>query len=291
MPSLPRQSLPILAAILGLGTYGVMDGFMKAAAIAAGAYSATFFRNMIGAGIMAGPWLWRARSLPGPDALRIHALRGAVTGVMAVLFFYGLARTPMAEAMGLTFTAPLVALYLAAALLHEPVGGRAIAGSLLALGGVGVIAQGKFTGAYDAESVKGLGAILVSSMLYAVNLVLQRKQAQLAAPQEIAFFQALFVTAFLGLGAPLLAHVPSSETWGYIVAGAALAGISQLLLSWAYARAEAQVLVPMEYTAFVWAALVGWIGFAEPLTWRTLAGVALIVAGCLHAARKVRVPA
>jgi S-adenosylmethionine uptake transporter len=41
----------------------------------------------------------------------------------------------------------------------------------------------------------------------------------------------------------------------------------------------------MEYTAFIWAALVGWFAFHEPLTLRTMAGVALIVAGCLIAAR------
>ena len=71
-----------------------------------------------------------------------------------------------------------------------------------------------------------------------------------------------------------------------IALAAALAATSLLLLSWAYARAEAQVLVPLEYTAFIWAALMGWVAFAEPLTWSTIAGVALIVAGCLAAARR-----
>ena len=30
-----------------------------------------------------------------------------------------------------------------------------------------------------------------------------------------------------------------------------------MLLSWAYARAEAQYLAPVEYTAFIWASLFG----------------------------------
>ena len=41
----------------------------------------------------------------------------------------------------------------------------------------------------------------------------------------------------------------------------------------------------MEYTGFIWAALIGWAAFDEALTWRTLAGVVLIVGGCLYAAR------
>ena len=58
------------------------------------------------------------------------------------------------------------------------------------------------------------------------------------------------------------------------------------MLAWAYRRAEAQVLVPLEYSAFVWAAMVGWWAFGEGVTGTTLVGVALIVAGCLVAARR-----
>ena len=56
------------------------------------------------------------------------------------------------------------------------------------------------------------------------------------------------------------------------------------IVTWAYARAEAQVLIPVEYTAFIWAAICGWVFFGEALTWPVLAGTALIVAGCLISA-------
>ena len=58
------------------------------------------------------------------------------------------------------------------------------------------------------------------------------------------------------------------------------------MLSWAYARAEARVLIPVEYSAFIWAALLGWVMFAEAVTLATLVGTALIVVGCLVAARQ-----
>ena len=45
------------------------------------------------------------------------------------------------------------------------------------------------------------------------------------------------------------------------------------------------MLIPVEYTAFVWAALLGWWVFGEALTWPVLVGTALIVAGSLIAAR------
>ena len=283
--------LPILAALAGLACFGVMDGFMKAAAIALGAYAALFWRNLVGSLVMLPIWLARgnkdgSRGLPGPTALRLHIMRSAVSCVMAVMFFYGLARTPVAEAMALSFIAPLLALYLAAATLGEELSPRAVAGSVVALSGVGVIAAGKFGGHYDAESIKGLVAILASAVLYAWNLVLQRRQSQLASPEEISFFQTFFIFCLLGLGAWWFAPLPQPKMWTVLAASAVLSTGSLMLLGWAYARAEAQVLVPLEYTAFIWAALVGWLAFSEPLTLRTLAGVVLIVAGCLIALRR-----
>jgi S-adenosylmethionine uptake transporter len=58
-----------------------------------------------------------------------------------------------------------------------------------------------------------------------------------------------------------------------------------MLMSHAYSRAEAQRLVSVEYTAFIWAALLGWWFFAEPVSARSLFGTSLIVLGCLISAR------
>jgi S-adenosylmethionine uptake transporter len=57
------------------------------------------------------------------------------------------------------------------------------------------------------------------------------------------------------------------------------------MLSWAYARAEAQYLIPTEYSAFVWAVIIGWLFFDEAVGWATIIGAALITVGCLIASR------
>ena len=102
----------------------------------------------------------------------------------------------------------------------------------------------------------------------------------------MALFQTVVVGLFLGLAAPWLAVRPDREALLLIFGGAVLAMVSLAVISWGYGRAEAQALLPIEYTAFVWAALIGWIMFDEAVTWATLAGVVLIVGGCLIAARK-----
>src|SRR3546814_20390404 len=96
-------------------------------------------------------------------------------------------------------------------------------------------------------------------MFYAVNLVYQRKQALLAGPVEIALFQNGIVALIFLCFSPWFGTWPDAASLRVILLGAALATAALLLLSWGYARAEAQVLVPVEYTGFLWAALFGWL--------------------------------
>jgi S-adenosylmethionine uptake transporter len=277
-------AIAIAVAATGLGFFSLMDAAMKDLSIALGAYNAVLWRNMIGAILTGALFLGTRQAWPQIHVLRLHAWRSAVVAAMAISFFWALARLPLAEAIGLSFIAPVIALYLAAILLGETIGREAIIASIAGLAGVAVIVFGKFSGQYDDEAFWGVAAVLFSAVVYAYNLVLARQQAQLAGPIEIAFFQNLLLSAVLMLAGPWLLVAAPLEKLPMLTAAAALAVIALLLLSWAYARAEAQILIPVEYTAFIWAALFGWLFFAEPVTIWTLAGTALIVAGSLVAA-------
>ena len=134
-------------------------------------------------------------------------------------------------------------------------------------------------------SLAGVAAVLGSALFYAVNLALQRKQAQLAGPVEIALFQNLLVGLLFLPAAPWLLAWPDAGGWRDIALAAGLAVTALMLLSWGYARAETQVLVPIEYTGFAWAALFGWLWFGETVGAATVAGAGLIVIGCWIAAR------
>ena len=279
--------LPFLAAMAGICTFSMMDAMMKGASIAAGVYSALLLRCTFGSLLMLPVWLLSGARWPALKVLQVHVLRSAVVAGMALLFFWALVRLPLAEAIALSFIAPLIALYLAAVLLGESIQTEAVVASLLGLSGVIIIVAARLGGnTLDEQSGWAIGAVLASAVLYAWNLILQRQQAQIAKPQEIALFQNLLVAAILSLAAPWLLHWPGNAALRDIALAAALAGASLLLLSWAYARAEAQALVPVEYTGFIWAALFGWLKFGEQITWATLAGVVLIVIGSWIAARR-----
>lgn len=282
-------TLPFAAACVGIALFSAMDAAMKGVSIAIGAYNAMLWRALIGAGVSGAIFFALRTPLPAKGAMRLHLLRGALTAVMAVLFFWGVVRVPLAEAIAISFIAPLIALYLAAVMLGERIRGSAILGSLLGLAGVGIILVARARGDFGPEALPGALAVLGSAVLYALNIVLMRKQALVAKPMEIAFFQSLTTSGFLLLAAPLLAAWPAGGQLPALTLSALLAISSLVLLSWAYGRAEAQALIAVEYTAFGWAALFGWLVYGEAITWAVLAGTALIIIGCIVAARQGRV--
>ena len=115
---------------------------------------------------------------------------------MALLFFWGLARVPMAQAIALAFVAPLIALYLAAVILKERIDRRRdprlparLRRSRRDPGRAGRRRT------WAGRPCSGALSILASAGLYAWNIILMRQQAQLAGPVEIAFFTGLIIAA------------------------------------------------------------------------------------------------
>ncbi len=291
--------LPYAVATLGIALFSLMDAVMKQLVLDIGAYNAMLWRVVVGTVLGGVVFMAVGPSWPSRQTLKLHSWRNYVTSVMTLSFFWGIGRVPLAEGIALSFIAPLITLYLAALLLGEKIGRAAIIASGLGIAGVAVILAGKLGAAFTTEAKWGVAAILFSAVLYAYNLILQRQLSQVASPMEIVFFQGpmvlgLFLLAALfcqlafgvmGQPSPVVVVVPGIAHVPGIVASAVLALISLFAMSWAYARAETQLLVTAEYSAFVWAAVLGWVYFDEQLTVATLFGTLLIVIGCSIAAR------
>ncbi|MEO6433024.1 MAG: DMT family transporter [Sphingomicrobium sp.] len=282
-----RPIFAFAVALAAVGVLSVMDAVMKGLVLALGIYVTSVWRALLGATTGAIIYLPTRKSWPDRKTLRIHVARGIIIAVMGVAFFWGLARTPMAQAIALTFIAPLIALVLSALFLNEKAGKGVIGGSLLAFGGVAVILAGQATADLGRDALQGSAAILFSAVCYAVNIVLMRAQAMAARPPEITFFQNLTIASTMLLAVPVVGHLPFPHgQWPALIAASLMSTAGVLLFAVAYARGQASYLSVTEYSAFIWAALLGWLVFGEPVSGWTLAGAGLIVCGCLIAARK-----
>src|SRR4051812_32657508 len=264
-----------------------MDAVMKHLVIAIGIFAVSVWRSLLNLTIASSLYLPRRLPRPSRATLLIHIGRGIVVMVMALLFFWGIGRVPLAQGIALTFIAPLIALLLAAGFLGETIGRRSIIGSAAAFGGVILIVLGQARAELGPAVLLGSAAIIASALCYAVNIVMMRHQALAAKPLEINFFQSLTVAVLWFAAVPLfgIPAWPAGQIWWVIVASL-MSTAGGLLFAWAYARAEAGYLAVTEYSAFLWASALGWIVFREPVSLYTLAGASLIVAGCLIAVRR-----
>lgn len=277
-------------ACAGIALFSCMDAFLKGLSLQIGAYNAMLWRSVAGTILSAPLYFAARRGWPARATLALHVKRSAAAAISVFLFFFGLVRVPMAEGVALTFLSPLLAILLAAPMLGERIRGRALAACGIAFLGVGLIVVSKAGGRQVDDALVGRGAILLASLFYAYNLVQLRRSAQVAGPIEITFFTNLVFTGVYALAAPFLAVWPEMRFWPAEFAAAGFAIVSSLLLAWAYAHAETQAIVPVEYTAFIWSSILGWLVFGEVLMPLTVAGAGLIVCGALYGARGQRGP-
>lgn len=276
-----------LVALAAVSTLSIMDAVMKHLVLVIGILAVSVWRaavNLVFAGALylphGGPW-------PKRSTLKIHIARGVLVTGLAFLFFWGIGRVPLAQAIALTFIGPLIALLLAGVFLKEHIGSRSIVGSIAAFGGVLVIMFGQARAQLGPQVLLGSAAILGSAICYAVNIVMMRPQAQAAGPFEINFFQSLTVMLVWLVVLPFVGlPVSPGWQWPWILIAASLSTCGTLLYGWAYARGEASYLAVTEYSAFLWASALGWLIFRERVSLYTLAGAVLIVGGCLVAARR-----
>jgi len=278
-----------LAALGAVAVLSAMDAVMKHLVLVIGIFAVSVWRSFVNVGLASAIYFPSKDPWPTRRTLALHVARGVLVTALAFLFFWGIGRVPLAQAIALTFIGPLIALLLAAAFLHEKIGPRTVWGSVAAFSGVLVIMFGQAQAKVGPEVMLGSAAILLSAGCYAVNIVMMRPQALAAGPFEINFFQSLTVMVTWLLVLPFLGLPAAPEgQWAWVVLASLLSTCGTLLYGWGYARGPASYLAVTEYSGFLWASLFGWLAFHERVSTYTLAGATLIVGGCIIAARGKR---
>ena len=128
----------ILACLVGIFLLSAMDAAVKGLVLAVGAYNALLWRSIMATGAAGLNWTALRGRRPSAEALRLHAQRGAVVSVIGFAFFWGLGRLPLAEAIALSFVAPLVALFLASRFGLWSVGAYLLSGAICTLAALAI---------------------------------------------------------------------------------------------------------------------------------------------------------
>jgi drug/metabolite transporter (DMT)-like permease len=224
---------------------------------------------------------------PTKEALRFHAMRSVLIVFTATSFFYALSKIPIADAMALSFLAPLFIALFGVLLLKEQFDIKIAAALLAGILGMVVIVGGKIGGAtYQGEALYGAAAAVASAVSYSLVLVLLRSRTGIDPLPTIVLLQNVGPALLLVLPAAFVWTAPSWPDLA-LFAFVGLLGVGgHTLIANAFKRAEAARLAPVHYTTLVWGIFYGVIFFGEIPGLATLAGATLIVAATILAQRK-----
>jgi len=255
-------------------------------------FEITFFRCLFGFVVLI-PWIVRI----GPSALRTrkklyYTLRGFVSLVSMLAWFYGITLVPLATATALNFTSPLFATLGAALVLHETV--RMRRWSALVVGFIGVIVILR----PGVEALDPYALLIVfSAMTGGMNVVTVKFLARTESPTAIVTYLMLFLTPLSLIPALFVWQWPSLVAIAWLVVLGGLGTLSHLSMIRGYGLVDASACAPFEFLRLPFAAFLGYALFSEVTDLWTWIGAVAIAVSAIYVARRearlalVRAPA
>ncbi len=237
----------------------------------------TFFRSalaFIPIGIMIatrGGWaLLHTQRLTG------HIWRSVLGVVSMMLGFLSYHLMPLADAVALSFTSPLLVTALSVPLLGEKVGLHRW--SAVVVGFLGVLLIIQPDGAMlNLGAVAALGAAVTT----AFTMVTIRQLNRTDRPITIVFYFTLFSSILTAIPLPFIWVSPTLEDWGLMVAMGLTGGTGQYFMTRAFGLAKAAVISPFNYVGLLWAAVFGWVIWGDIPASHVFAGSAVVIASGL----------
>lgn len=279
-----RLDAPVRAALLMIGAcagFSVMMAVVRLVSPEVHPLEAAFFRNFLGVLFML-PWLLRTRgSRMRTGRPAMHVIR-AVLGITAMfLLFSAVSLLPLAEVTALSFTAPLFATVGAAAVLHEKVGRRRWAATLIGLlGALVIIRPGAHT--FSPESLVALASAAAIAAAQLSVKALSRTED----PTAMVMIMGLLMTPMSLVPALFVWTWPSAHALAWMMGMAASATLGQVALVRALATADASAVMPLDFSRLIFVSLLGWLMFGETPDGWTYAGAAIIVASTVYIGRR-----
>lgn len=267
-----------------------MDAVIKHLVETNDVFVVTLGRYIFGAAFAIAIWLRSGRPTLTRDMWKAHAARGVVIAISATLFFWCLSVLPLAEVIVITFIAPLLVPFIARTLLGEKLRPRSLIAGVAGFAGVLIAASGGDNFSADNQRLLGIGAAVAAALTYALSITMLRARAGKDGPIAIGVLSSVIPGLIIALPTIITGDLPPVGDLPDFLALGALAASGMYLLARAYANAEAQVLAPLEFTALVWAALIGIFLFDEiprPQVW---VGAVIIIGACLWGAQKEKEP-
>ena len=291
-PRMPDIGRGIAWMVLTTLLFVAVTGIVRYLGSSLPAVEAAFIRYAFGLALVM-PVLVRLRpGLPDGRTMGLFVWRGLAHCVAVMLWFFAMARIPIAEVTAIGYTAPIFVTIGAAVFLGERLQARRIGAIVAGFVGALIILRPGFQ-----DIALGSLAQLAAAPAFAVSFLLAKKLTARNDPAFIVFMLSAMCTLVLAPGAFYQWRTPALDELYWLALVAVFATAGHYTLTRAFQAAPITVTQPVGFIQLVWAALLGMVAFDEPLDPYVFAGGGLVVAAASYishrearAARRARGP-
>lgn len=241
-----------------------------------------FFRNIFGM-IFFLPWvIWTLRNA-GTDGLKtsqskLYMARSCFGFVAMFLWFYALAIIPLATATSLSFLAPLISVILAMIFLGEPSGLRRWAALIVGFIGTVIILR-PGTEAFHSGSL----IAVASSFFWAIAAVIVKKLSSKDSPMLMATYSTSIMTCLSLVPALIFWRDVPDYAWKWLFVLGITGSMAQYAFNKSFSLADVSFAQAFDFSRLIFAALVGWVFFAETIDMPTVIGALIIFSSSIYA--------
>ena len=245
-------------------------------------FQAQFLRYLCGLLVML-PLVWHAGfAAYRPKQIGGQFARGAVHTVGLCIWFVALPHIALAETTAIGFTTPFFIMIGAALVLREPMRWeRWVAAGIGFLGVLLVVGPklGSGAGGYSL-------LMLASAPVFAASFLMTKSLTRYERPTVIVFWQGITVTLFsLPLAFWGWSH-PTTAQWLLFFLSGLLGSGAHYCITKAFSVADISASQSVKFLDLVWAAILGWLVFADQVSTATLIGGTVICLATLWIARR-----
>ncbi len=275
-PALIPASLPlvgILWMVLSGVSFVAVNGAVHHLGTTLPTAESAFIRFAFGLILLAPSLVAALRAGLPAGTLPLIGLRGALHTLAVILWFYAMARIPMAEVTAIGYLSPIVVTVGAALFLGERLALRRILAIAVALTGALIVLR---PGLRDLQP--GHLAQIGAAICFGLSYILAKKLAPLIPAGALVALLSVTVTLGLAPFAALEWVTPGLAQLGWLAVVAVLATSGHYCMARAFAAAPVSVTQPVIFLQLIWATLLGWLAFGERVDPYVLSGGAVIIA-------------
>jgi drug/metabolite transporter (DMT)-like permease len=277
---------PTVRGLLWSGGAGlsfvVLNAWMRGLSLQMDPYQTQFLRYLFGLVVMLPLVIRGGLAAYRPKHVGGQFLRGAVHTVGLCLWFTALPHIALADTTAIGFTGPIFIMIGAAWLLGERMRWERWVAALLGLAGVLIVVAPQLTGSGGGYTL----IMLASSPVFAASFLITKGLTRYERPEVIVVWQSITVAIF-SLPLALVAwKAPTVGQWFSFLGCGLLGSLGHYFLTRSFSIADISATQSVKFLELVWAALLGWLVFADQPSRFTMAGGVVICASTLWIARR-----